>query len=105
MGGRDSSHNCNGACMKGSYILKDRMNEDFILKTDKFCRSYLYNNKAINLIPNIEELKTVGIRKFKIEFVDEDYNETKKIIRAFLSESFNESFDNYTRGHFKRGVE
>lgn len=105
MGGRDSSHNCNGACMKGSYILKDRMNEDFILKTDKFCRSYLYNNKAINLIPNIEELKTVGIRKFKLEFVDEDYTETKKIIKAFFSESFNDSFDNYTRGHFKRGVE
>jgi len=104
-GERCSSKNCNGACKNENFILKDRMGEEFTLKTDKFCRSYVYNGVPNNLIPNLNELKSINIKSFRVDFIDEDYNETKRILQAIRNEIWEEEFSGFTRGHFKRGVE
>lgn len=104
-GERCSSKSCNGACKKGDFILKDRMGEEFTLKTDKFCRSYVYNAVPNNLIPNMNELKSINIKSFRLDFIDEDYNETKRILQAVKNEKWEADFSGFTRGHFKRGVE
>lgn len=104
-GERCSSKNCNGACKKGDFVLKDRMGEEFILKTDKFCRSYIYNSVPNNLIPNINELKSMNIKSFRVDLIDEGYDETKRILQAIKKEVWTEDFSGFTRGHFKRGVE
>lgn len=103
LGGKDSSHNCDMQCMKGDFVLKDRMNEEFKIKTDIFCRSYIYNPKSINLIPNLKEM--TNIESFRIDFVNEEANEVTRIIKAFNKKKWEYDFTNYTRGHYKRGVE
>lgn len=105
-GKKDSiDSNCSNACEKGKFILKDRKDTEFRILTDNFCRSHLYNPVAINLIPNLKELRKISIDSFRIDFTDETYEETVKILKAYRDEKFDEEFKNYTRGHFKRGVE
>jgi putative protease len=104
-GGKTSCENCNRACDRGDFSLKDRKDEEFILKTDKFCRSYIYNSVPINLISNMEELKAINIKSYRLDFIDEDYVETKKILQALENGKWESSFEGFTRGHYKRGVE
>ncbi|HIG0362125.1 U32 family peptidase [Clostridium sporogenes] len=104
-GGKNSSSICNKACEKGNYILKDRISAKFPVKTDVFCRSHIYNNSGINLIGNIEELKALGINSFRLDFLNENYEEMEYILKALKEEKWKGDFKNYTRGHYKRGVE
>ncbi|NFF62056.1 U32 family peptidase [Clostridium botulinum] len=104
-GGKDRKKSCSGECLKGDYILKDRMNAEMQVKTDKYCRSHIYNSTPINLISNLDEIKASNINIFRLEFLSEDYDETLNILKSFKNERFQGDFKNYTRGHFKRGVE
>ena len=104
-GGRDMEKVCSRACEKGSYVLKDRKNEEFLVTTDKFCRSYIYNNSPINLIGNMEEIKKLRVQSLRLDFIDESYEEIIHVMRQFKEEKWQGDFNNYTRGHFKRGVE
>lgn len=103
MGGRDSSHNCSMPCVKGDFTLRDRKNQEFIVNTDVFCRSYIYNNNSINLIPMMKEINNVS--SFRIDFINEDEREVEKVITSFKEGKWDHSYENYTRGHYKRGVE
>lgn len=105
MGGKDSTKECRSQCLKGRYILKDRKNEEFLIKNDIFCRTGIYNGLSINLIDNIKELEFMGVKNFRLDFIDEGYEETKKVIRYLFSGKGNMGKGNYTRGHYKRGVE
>jgi U32 family peptidase len=105
MGGKNAKCNCNNACEKGSYILKDRKDEEFAVINDKFCRSYIYNSVAVNLMPMIEEFMDRNIVSFRLDFVDEDHAQTYKVLKALLDKDFGSLEGNYTRGHYKRGVE
>ncbi len=102
IGGKNEENNCKGSCLKGTYFLKDRKGEEFLVKTDKYCRSHIYNNKPLNLIDNLKELTNVNHR---IDFVDESREQVINIIRAYKNRSFKDGFEAYTRGHYKRGVE
>lgn len=104
-GGKCSSSGCNNYCEKGKFKLIDRLGNKFPVYTDKFCRSYILNSVPLNLIPNIKELEKLNINSMRIDFTDESYDETVKIVKALQNKEWNEGFENYTRGHFKRGVE
>ncbi|MCT8977283.1 DUF3656 domain-containing protein [Clostridium sp. CX1] len=104
-GGKCSTNNCNNACKRGEFVLKDRKGEEFILGTDRFCRSYIYNNVPINLIDNIGELRDMNINSFRVDFIDESYERTKKILETLKNEEWKDDFSQFTRGHYKRGVE
>ncbi|GAA0123933.1 U32 family peptidase [Clostridium faecium] len=104
-GGKSVCSNCNINCAKGDYVLKDRKGEEFKVLTDKYCRSHIFNNVPVNLIPNIKELKKNNIKSFRVDFIDEDYNKTKEILDIVKSEDFSGDYTNFTRGHYKRGVE
>ena len=49
-------------------------------------------------------LKEMGIKTFRFDFRDENYEEVKKVINMYKN---NESYDksNYTKGLFRRGIE
>lgn len=104
-GGKNNSKNCNGICKNGNFALRDRKGEEFVLKTDKFCRSYIYNSVPTNLIPNIDELRSIGIKSYRVDLIDENYEEVKRILHAVKGEKWEEDFSRFTRGHYKRGVE
>lgn len=102
---KSKSKDCNNICKKGNFTLIDRKGEEFPITTDKFCRSYIFNTVPLNLIHYIKELEQLGIYSFRLDFTDEDYKETDKILKAFKNKKWEEDFKNYTRGHYKRGVE
>lgn len=104
-GDKSSKKSCNRSCEKGSMYLKDRMGAELTVQTDKFCRCHIYNSVPLNLIDNISELKKIGIKHYRIDFIDEEYEDVKKIAKAIAAEKWEENFSEFTRGHYKRGVE
>ena len=102
-GGKNSNTPCNRACERDKFILIDRMNEKFPVKTDKFCRAKIYNSVPLNLIREKEELESFGINKFFIEFTNENYSECENIINWVCNDV--EVNADYTKGHYRRGVE
>ncbi|MBU3161203.1 DUF3656 domain-containing protein [Clostridium frigoris] len=104
-GNKSENKTCLGNCSKGDYTLKDRKGVEFSIRTDKYCRSYIYNNVAVNLIPNIEEIKKNKIISFRLDFIEESYDETIEVLTNYINKEWQGEFKNYTRGHYKRGVE
>ena len=105
LGGKDEGSACNKICEKGRYILKDRKDAEFIVSTDKFCRSYIYNNVPLNLLGNLDEMKKMNLSSFRLDFIDESYDEVVEIIKKLKQGKWSGDFSKFTRGHFKRGVE
>lgn len=101
----NTSSNSKPKCLEGEYVLKDRKNMDFLVKTDRFCRSHIYNPVPINLIDKIEELKGFGADSFRLDFIDEDYEKVISVLSVLKNKGLLDSTVDYTRGHYKRGVE
>ena len=81
------------------------MNEEFLVKTDRYCRSHIYNTLAVNLVPYLKEFKKNNINNFRADFIDEDYAETMQVLSYILKGEELQTKENYTRGHYKRGIE
>ena len=103
-GGRKTNVECNAICTRDKFTLIDRVNEKNRVMTDLFCRSYILNPVPLNLFDEISMLKEMGIKTFRFDFRDENYEEVKKVINMYKN---NESYDksNYTKGLFRRGIE
>lgn len=104
-GNKNDKSACIEKCTGGCYTLKDRMGEEFRINTDKYCRSYIYNNVPVNLISNMTEIIKNNISCFRLDFVHESYEETLEVLRNYIKRTWSTEFKNYTRGHYKRGVE
>ncbi|EET86571.1 peptidase U32 [Clostridium carboxidivorans P7] len=104
-GNKGVSQNCSRACEKGTFHLKDRMGACFTVNTDKYCRCHIYNSVPTNLIDNIDELEKAGINNYRIDFIDETYNEVNNVLKCVKQKEWNGDFSKFTRGHYKRGVE
>jgi U32 family peptidase len=104
-GDRNSKSNCSCDCTKGSYFLKDRIGKSFKVLTDIYCRSHIYNSSILNLIGNLHELDALNIDSYRLDFIDESYEEALNVLSSLKDRKLNDDFSNYTRGHFKRGVE
>ncbi|MBU3144952.1 DUF3656 domain-containing protein [Clostridium sp. CF012] len=104
-GNKNDNSACVEKCTNGTYSLKDRMGEEFRINTDKYCRSYIYNNVPVNLISNMTEIMKNKICCFRLDFIHENYEETLDVLRSYIKRTWSTDFKNYTRGHYKRGVE
>ena len=104
-GGKTSKDVCSAKCTNESYFLKDKIGKSFKVLTDIYCRSHIYNSSILNLIGNLHELDALNIDSYRLDFIDESYEETKAVLRSLASRKLEGDFTNYTRGHFKRGVE
>lgn len=103
-GNKSSKKDCNGACMKDNFTLIDRMNEKFRVLCDNHCRSHILNSLPINLIEEVKELESFGIFNFRVDFMDESYDEVREILTQIDTGKKNENII-YTKGHYRRGVE
>jgi putative protease len=103
-GGKNKSKDCNQACLKDEFTLVDRMNEGFRVMTDKYCRSHILNSSPLNLIYEMDDLKSIGITTFRVDFKDESSEEVLKVLDIINNIGEVDGKD-YTKGHFKRGVE
>ena len=104
-GNKNNNNACVEKCTSGCYTLKDRMGEEFRINTDKYCRSYIYNNVPVNLISNMTEIIKSNISCFRLDFIHENYEETLEVLNNYIKKTWSTEFKNYTRGHYKRGVE
>ncbi len=103
-GDKSSTSNCNFRCDKDRFVLRDRMNEEFLVTTDKYCRSHIYNTLPVNLVPFIRELKKNNINNYRVDFIDEDYSKVLKVM-GYIFKDEDVDLGKTTRGHYKRGIE
>ena len=68
---------------KNKFIIKDRMNNEFVVVRRKNCIIEILNSKKINLLNNLEEMKNNGIKNFLVCFTDEDYEETLLVAKSY----------------------
>lgn len=89
--------------------LKDRLNYEFkVSNCCNFCYNIIYNNSPLSLIGVSSKVRNMGFSNYRINFTSEKGKEVVKIVdkckRAFYNNEIVEETDNFTRGHFKRGV-
>ena len=100
-------------CQKknGQMELKDRTGARMPVKNRcAFCYNTIYNGSPLSLLGNERPVQKLEPTVLRLNFTTEGERETASIITAFR-ESFLEGkeirapFRDFTRGHFKRGVE
>jgi len=64
------------------YYLVDRKNEKYQIISDGVCNNILLSSKKINKIEQINFYKTLGINNFRLNFYDENYNSTIRILKS-----------------------
>ena len=90
---------CNAMCIKGRYVLKDRMNFEFPIYTNRInCNSTIYNSKITSILwDNLE------INSIRIDILEENIDEINKIIETHKLNKRLEG-SNYTNGNLKKIV-
>lgn len=91
--------NCQGTCTNGKYVLKDRMNFEFPIYTDRVnCNNLIYNSKITSI--SYEELNLDSIR---IDILEETEEDIQNIIDIHKKGNRLEG-QNYTNGNLNREI-
>lgn len=93
---------------KTCYFLKDRYKKVFPVLTDcRYCYNVLYNSLPISLHEKISQGRMPYA--IRLAFTMEDYGDTIKVLNffkeVFKGEQVNPPYQEYTKGHEKRGVD
>lgn len=103
-------------CDKKPEILrmKDRTGKLLPVKNHcVFCYNTIYNPSPLSLLQEEKTVRGLGIRNLRMKFTIEDGKEANAILTAFYDRwnpdgepsGDGEGFRDFTRGHFRRGVE
>lgn len=114
---------CGGACAGRQCGLKDRLGITFPLRTDRFCRTHLYNARELCLLEHIKPLCQAGINALRVELEINDAAYTALVVGSYRTELDKYLQDPkgyepppedhpllralggvYTKGHYYRGV-
>jgi putative protease len=91
--------------------LTDRFQKSFPIKRHcRDCYNLIYNSQRLSLLSNREEVIKIKARNIRLDFTDETGEETEQILQKFINTYHNgslrvEEIEDFTRGHFKRGIE
>ncbi len=92
-------------------LMKDRTGAGLPLKAHcNFCYNTILNPLPLSLFGNEEAVKELNLTSLRLSFTREGKEETKKILEAFAASFIEgrevaEPVKDFTRGHFRRGVE
>ncbi|MEH2137499.1 U32 family peptidase [Nostoc sp.] len=75
--------NCGRPCEKQEVKLKDRVGSEHVLKADVGCRNTVFNGTAQTGAEYVQRLIELGLRHFRIEFVNESPDQVTKIIHRY----------------------
>ena len=95
----------------GWMYLKDRKGKRFPVKNNcSVCCNVIYNQVPLVLFENKEEIQRLNPARLRLSFTTETGKEAAAVARAFAGRFVNEreveyDFGEFTRGHFKRGIE
>ena len=96
---------------RGLLMLKDRTGAMLPVKNHcRFCYNTIYNPSPVSLLGSEDLIRRMGLARIRLQFTVEDAQQTGKVLEAFSSsflrgEMKEPPFKDFTRGHFKRGVE
>lgn len=93
-----------GVCRgEGGYSLTDRRAENFAVMCGEGCTSELVNSKPIYMADKLEDLKNSGVDGLQLWFTTESAEQTYEIVSDYKNGSAAPP-ENFTRGHFYRGM-
>lgn len=75
--------NCGRPCEKHEVKLRDRVGTEHLLKADAGCRNTVFNGTAQTGAEFAQRLLDLGLRHFRIEFVDETPEQVKRTIDRY----------------------
>ncbi|MBE5875335.1 MAG: U32 family peptidase [Lachnospiraceae bacterium] len=93
------------------YYLTDRYRNQFpILQNCLHCYNILYNTVPLSLHGQLDGMERFGIEVYRLEFTTEDKAQTESVLsyyqkRIVLDEPCDYPYEEFTNGHYKRGVE
>jgi putative protease len=75
--------NCGRPCEKQEVKLRDRIGSEHVLKADVGCRNTVFNGTAQTGAEYVQRLINLGLRQFRIEFVNEPPEQVSKTIHCY----------------------
>ena len=75
--------NCGRPCEQQEVKLRDRVGSEHVLKADIGCRNTVFNGTAQTGAEYVQHLMNLGLRHFRIEFVNETPEQVTKIIHSY----------------------
>jgi U32 family peptidase len=75
--------NCGRPCEKHEVKLRDRVGSEHVLQADAGCRNTVFNGTAQTGAEYVQRLIELGLRHFRIEFVDETPEQVYKTIQRY----------------------
>lgn len=95
-------------CRKNNYYLEDKTGARFLVKGDQSCQVEIFNANPLNLADEWPKIESMGIQYYRLNFVNETYDETIEAIETHLKAALGYPVElkgkGFTKGHFKRGV-
>ena len=91
--------------------IKDRMGKEFPVRNHcAFCYNSIYNSAPLSLLGLSDTVSSLSPASLRLQFTIEGPRETETIIKAFSDEFLSGkkaeiNLPEFTRGHFKRGIE
>ena len=76
-------HDCGRPCDKHEVKLRDRVGAEHPLKADAGCRNTVFNHQAQTGAEFVERLLTLGVRNFRVEFLNETPDEVERTIAKY----------------------
>jgi putative protease len=75
--------NCGRPCEKQEVKLRDRVGSEHVLRADAGCRNTVFNGTAQTGAEYVQRLIEIGLRHFRIEFVNETPEQVTKTIHCY----------------------
>lgn len=91
--------------------ITDRYRNEFPVKNQcKFCYNRIYNCKPLSFLTKVQEIERLRPAAVRLDFTVEDTDEAVRIATCFIKAykngiSYQEEPGDFTKGHFKRGIE
>lgn len=96
----ENKEKCKKECEDSTFSIEDENNREFYVSSDLFCKNIVYSDKAISLINNSKDIEKIGIKNIRLDFTNEDYETTKKVLKEYK----NGKSENTHSGNYKKGV-
>jgi putative protease len=75
--------NCGRPCDRHEVRLRDRVGAEHVLKADVGCRNTVFNARAQTGAELMERLLALGVRHFRVEFVNESPDEVLQTLARY----------------------
>ena len=76
--------NCGRPCDQHEVKLRDRVGAEHLLKADVGCRNTVFNARAQTGADYVERMLALGLRRFRVEFVNETPEQVSQTIGKYL---------------------